>query len=191
VPASEIVRFAVAAVASGVLAWAGLSDVRVRRIPNPAVLALIVLFIPWSFADGGATLISCFEAAGIALVASIVLYALKVVGAGDSKLFTVCALFAGMGYLPYLALATSLVGGAVALVSFGLRPQRALVMFTMRGKGDWGRGVPYGVAIAAGAVMVTWAGLTGLLDPFPYSGRAPVTAHALSSVLAGHNPERR
>jgi hypothetical protein len=64
-------------------------------------------------------------------------------------------------------------------------------MFTMRGKGDWGRGVPYGVAIAAGAVMVTWAGLMGVLDPFPYSGRPPVTAHALSGLLANHGPERR
>jgi hypothetical protein len=29
----------------------------------------------------------------------------------------------------------------------------------MRGKGDFGRGIPYGVAIAAGGVVVVWSQL--------------------------------
>ena len=185
-PLTDIVRVAVAAVATGVLAWAAVSDARTRRIPNAAVLALLGLFVPWTAADGGATLISALEAGGIALAVGVVLYLFKVLGAGDSKLFAVCALYAGMGYLPYLALATSLAGGVIALVSVASRPQRALVMATMRGKGDWGRGVPYGVAVAAGAAIVIWAPLTGALDPFAYFGRAPVTAHTLSRALAGH-----
>ncbi len=185
-PLTEIVRFAVAAIATGVLAWAAVSDVRTRRIPNASVLALLALFLPWTLADGGASLVSALEAGAIALALSVVLYLIKIVGAGDSKLFAVCALFAGMGYLPYLALATSLVGGAIALVSVGSRPQRALVMVTMRGKGDWGRGVPYGVAVAAGAAIVIWASLTGALDPYAYFGRASVTTHTLSRALAGH-----
>jgi prepilin peptidase CpaA len=185
-PLTDIVRFAVAVIATGVLAWAAISDWRTRRIPNASVLALLALFVPWAAADGGAGLVSALEAAGIALALSVGLYLFKIVGAGDSKLFTVCALFAGMGYLPYLALATSLVGGAIAVISIGSRPRRALVMATLGGKGDWGRGVPYGVAVAAGAAMVIWACLTGVFDPFAYFGRAPVTAHALSRALAGH-----
>jgi prepilin signal peptidase PulO-like enzyme (type II secretory pathway) len=38
-------------------------------------------------------------------------------------------------------------------------------MFTLRGKGDFGKGVPYGVAIAIGAVVVLWSNLLGL--PLP------------------------
>jgi prepilin peptidase CpaA len=191
VPLSEIVRFSVASVATGVLAFAAVSDVRARRIPNWTVLALLGLFVAWSFANGGASLVSSLEAGGIALLVTIALYALRVVGAGDSKLFTVCALFAGMGYLPYLALITSLVGGAIAIISLVSRPRRAMVLIAMRGKGDWGRGVPYGLAIAASAAIVTWAGLTGLLDPFGYFNRHGVTAHTLSSELAGHSAARR
>ncbi len=190
-PLSEIVRYLVAVVAAGLLAMAAVSDARTRRIPNWTVIALLVLFLPWVLADGGTLLVSCLEAGGIALLVTIVLYAFKVVGAGDSKLFTVCALYAGMGYLPYLALATSLVGGLIALVSLATRPTRALVLLTMRGRGDWGRGVPYGVAIATAAVVVTWAGLTGVLDPFGYFNRHFVTAHSVANELAGHNLEPR
>lgn len=188
---SEIVRYAVAALAAAVLAVAAVSDVRARRIPNWTVLTLLVLFLPWVFADGGTELVSCLEAGGIALAVTIALYAFKIVGAGDSKLFTVCALYAGLGYLPYLALATSLAGGVIALVSFASRPTRAMVLLSMRGKGDWGRGVPYGVAIATGAILVTWAGLTGALDPFGYFNRHFVTAHSVADQLAGHNLEHR
>ena len=174
-PASHIVRFAVAAIATGVLALAAASDVRTRRIPNWSVLALLGLFIPWSWADGGATLISCLAAAAVAFAASVALYGFRLVGAGDSKLFTVCALFAGLAYLPYLALATTLTGGAIALVALASRPRRAMALVTLGGKGDGGRGVPYAVAVAAGAAMVIWAALTGLLGPFPYFGATAIT----------------
>jgi len=183
VPVTDIVRFAVAAIATCVLIWAAVSDVRTRRIPNASVLALLGLFVAWTLADGGVTLASALEAGGLALAVSGGLYLFKILGAGDSKLFTVCALFAGMAYLPYLALATSLAGGVIALASLASRPRRALVMLTMRGKGHWGGGVPYGLAVAAGAAIVIWAPLTGALDPFAYFGRAPVTEHALARAL--------
>jgi prepilin peptidase CpaA len=188
VPPSEIIRFVVAAVATGVLIFAAISDIRFRRIPNWTVLALLGLFIPWSFADGGASLVSDLEAAAIAFAISFALYAIKALGAGDSKLFAACALFAGMGYLPYMALLTALIGGLISVVSLVAQPRRAMALLTMRGKGDWGRGVPYGVAVAAGAALVTWGGLTGLLDPFGYFNRHFVTVHSLSSQLAGHKP---
>jgi prepilin peptidase CpaA len=54
----------------------------------------------------------------------------------------------------------ALTGGVIALASLLARPVRAAVMFHMRGKGDFGRGVPYGVAIAiATMVIIVW--------PFP------------------------
>jgi len=47
-----------------------------------------------------------------------------------------------------------LVGGVIALASLLSRPTRAMVMLHMRGKGDFGRGIPYGVAIAIATICV-------------------------------------
>ena len=161
-------RFGVAAIATAVLAWAAVTDVRSRRIPNWCVAALLGLYVPWAMTGDWPGVLSGLEAAAIGLAVTFALYAFRIFGAGDSKLFAACGLFAGMGFLPYLAVATSLVGGVVALVSIASRPRRALVMLTMRGKGDFGVGVPYGVAVAAAAAIVIWAPLAGVLHPYAY-----------------------
>ena len=97
----------------------------------------------------------------IAFAVTFGLYSAGLVGAGDSKLFSAVALFAGLGGLGFFALATALAGGAVALAGLVARPTRAMVMVKMRGQGDFGRGVPYGVAIALGGAVVVWGGLLG------------------------------
>jgi prepilin peptidase CpaA len=155
-PIPEIVRLLVAVGLSAVLGVAAVTDVRTRKIPNWTVLAAMALFIPWAVVhplpwDGWA-----LAAAAIAFAVSFGLYSAGLVGAGDSKLFTAVALFAGLGDLPMLAFATALVGGLIALGSLILRPTRALVMAKLKGKGDFGPGVPYGVAIAAAAGLVVW-----------------------------------
>ncbi len=71
------------------------------------------------------------------------------------------SLYAGLPYLLDLAVITTLTGGLIAIVSLVSRPTRALVMFQMGGKGDFGRGVPYGVAIAAGGLAVIAERLAG------------------------------
>jgi len=184
VPITDLPRFAIGAIATVLLTWAAISDVRARRIPNLCVLALIVLFVPWALLGDLSDALSAAEAAGIVLVVTVILYMLKILGAGDSKLLTACALYAGMGYLPFLALATVLAGGVIALVSLATRPQRALAMFTLRGKGDYGRGVPYGVAVAVGATLAIWGSLTGMLSPYGYGGPTPVTGHAIARALS-------
>ena len=155
----ELARWAIVAILTAVLAFAAVNDVRERKIPNWTVLAALGLFIPWAIVhslqwDGWA-----MAAGVIAFGVSFGLYSAGLVGAGDSKLFTAVALFAGLGQLPVLALATALVGGIVGLISLVARPTRALVMVKLRGKGDYGAGVPYGVAISAGAAVVLWGKL--------------------------------
>jgi prepilin peptidase CpaA len=140
----------------------------------------------------GQSLVSALEAAAIAFAATFALYAFKVIGAGDSKLFAAAALFFGLGYLPLFALATVLAGGGVAVISLATRPNRAMVMLTMRGKGDWGRGVPYGVAIAIGAAVVMWGSIGGYVEPYRFAKRGPaqVSAHDLSKALSAPAPGR-
>ena len=101
--------------------------------------------------------LSALEAFGIAFIVTFALYAFKVMGGGDCKLFTAAALFAGMEHLLALALATALTGAAIVLGRAALNPTRALVMLGMKGKGDFS--VPYGVAIAVGTLAVVWGGL--------------------------------
>jgi prepilin peptidase CpaA len=176
-----------AAAASGILAWAAVSDIRRRIIPNVAVAALLAVFLGWAVVvlGFGPPLVSALAAGGVALAVTFALYVFKVVGAGDSKLFAVGALFFGLGYLPLFALTTVLAGGVVAAASLALRPRRAAVMLAMGGKGDWGRGVPYGVAIAAGAAIVLWGAIGGYVEPYRFGrGARTVSAHALDKALS-------
>jgi prepilin peptidase CpaA len=183
-----------AAAASVILAWAAVSDIQKRIIPNVSVLALLGLFLPWAMLvlGFGQPLVSALAAAAIAFVVTFALYAFKVIGAGDSKLFAAAALFCGLAYLPLFALATVLAGGALAVVSLAARPKRAAVMLAMRGKGDWGRGIPYGVAIAIGAAVVMWGSIGGYVQPYSFgkTGPAQVTAGQLNRALAAPTPGR-
>ena len=65
-------------------------------------------------------------------------------------------------------------------------------MLAMGGKGDWGRGVPYGVAIAIGAAVVMWGSIAGYVEPYRFGKRAPaqVSEHDLSKALSAPAPGR-
>ncbi|MGH7023759.1 MAG: A24 family peptidase [Caulobacteraceae bacterium] len=161
----ELVRWGVAGLLTLVLAFAAVTDIRLRRIPNWTVLATLALFVLWAFVHPIPWDLWALAAGVIAFAVTFGLYAAGLLGAGDSKLFAAVALFAGLGQLALLALATALAGGVLALISLGSRPTRAMVMFKLRGKGEYGRGVPYGVAIALGAALVVWAGVLKLHVP--------------------------
>ena len=162
-PLIEVARLALGATLTVVLVLAGVSDVRSRTIPNRSVLSVLGLFLIWTVANHGAGLVSSLEAAGIALVVTVLLYAFKVFGAGDAKLFSAVALFAGLEHLQLLTIATAITGGVIGAVSLASRPTRALTMITLRGAGDYGRGIPYGVAISTGGVVTIWTALTLLI----------------------------
>jgi prepilin peptidase CpaA len=187
-PAHDLLVILVAVLASATLIWGGVNDIRTRKIPNLSILTLLVLFVPWTALDFGTPTMSSLEAAGLVFGVTVALYAFGIFGAGDSKMFTGAALFMGMGYLPYFLLMTALAGGVFAILSLAARPQRALVMFATRGRGDFGEGVPYGAAIAIGGVFTFWAMLHGDLPPYAYGGTAHLShlelAHRLQALGA-------
>jgi prepilin peptidase CpaA len=152
--AAETLRWSIILLLSILLVIASVSDIRYRRIPNWSVLAIGALFIPWAFFVAPASVLPSLGAALVALVIGLILYAFRIVGAGDSKLLAVVALFAGMNHLLQLLVLVALVGGVIALISLVARPTRAMVMLHMRGKGDFGRGIPYGVAIAIATICI-------------------------------------
>ena len=154
-PAAEAARVGVLALVLVTLAAASLSDWRYRRIPNWTVGALLLLYACWASIVPSVSVTQSLEAAAVAFLVSFLLYALRLVGAGDSKLISAVALFVGMPRLAEFALVMSLAGGALAVMSLVSQPTRALVMLQMGGRADPGRGVPYGIAIAlAGAFIL-------------------------------------
>src|SRR5580700_11989568 len=125
-PFLEVGRWTVVVALTALLVWASISDIRTRRISNWNVLAIIVLFAPWALLHWNASTAWALVAGALALAVGVALYALGVTGAGDAKLFAAVALFAGLGHLLALSVATALAGGAIAIASLVSRPRRAL-----------------------------------------------------------------
>ncbi len=150
----EIARWIIVILASLVLLVASTRDIQERRIPNWTVVAVVALFVPWIFVGPAVSLFSSLAAAAIVLVITVGFVAFNLFGAGDSKLMTAVALFAGLHLLGYFALGTVLFGGALAIFSLALEPMRALAVIQLKGKGDPGRGIPYGVAISLAGLFL-------------------------------------
>lgn len=166
-------------IVAALLVWGAVSDVRTARIPNRLVLAGLVLAPAAALAHGGLVgLGAALAAAAIAFVIGIGGFALGAIGGGDAKFLMVGAALVGLPHLlPYL-LAAGALGGvlAVGAILWQRRGLEATVMTAdlaknmatlgrkgYRGRlGDDGRmAVPYGVAIAAGALLVRFTPFTG------------------------------
>jgi prepilin peptidase CpaA len=163
---------AVTVALGALLLAAAVYDIIDRRIPNWTIIALLVLFLPAALL--GATLSTwpwSLAAFGVALLGSGALYLMGGVGAGDTKLFAATALYAGFAHLLMFTVVTILAGGLLALGLLVARPRSALRSLTARGRAEGrSRGIPYGVAIAAGglfcAVLIATPHLPGASRAF-------------------------
>jgi prepilin peptidase CpaA len=146
------------AAAIALLLWAALSDLAHRRIPNGIVAALALLALI-RMGSGAAsswdwTLLADLAAGLGVFAAGAAAFQLGLLGGGDVKLLAAGALWAGASALwPFLFL-TALAGGLLAL-GFAL----AIGAARLRAARDWRPTLPYGVAIAAGGILVTASGL--------------------------------
>ena len=129
------------------------------RIPNWISLVLAALFPAAAFAVGlppQAMALNAGVGAAV-LAAGMALFALRWLGGGDAKLLAAAALWLGWPALIDFGLAAALTGGVLALSLLTLRSPAARPLVLM-GPGwvtrlaEPGQGVPYGVAIAAGAL---------------------------------------
>jgi prepilin peptidase CpaA len=139
---------------------AALSDATTMTIPNWISAALALAFLPVALAAGlSPSAIGLSAALGVgALIAGMVMFALHWIGGGDAKLFAASALWLGLaGAAPFL-IWTAMAGGALALALLGARRvaatigvpfhQPAWMERLLAPAGD----IPYGIAIAAGAL---------------------------------------
>lgn len=138
---------------------AGLRDLTTMTIPNWISGALIVGFFPAAFA-AGLDLATVGVHLGVAFAALLVgmgMFALRWIGGGDAKLMAATCLWLGLTGSGMFLLWTGLAGGlfciALIFARFYARPYVAGASGwfprLMEPKGD----IPYGVAIAAGALM--------------------------------------
>ena len=138
---------------------AALRDVVSYTIPNWISLALIAAFPVAALAQGMTLpdLGLAFGIGAIALVAGMAMFALRWIGGGDAKLFAAAALWLGWPALTTYLAVTGIAGGALAVGLLSLRSP-ILLPWAMNGP-PWfarlaepGENVPYGLAIAIGAL---------------------------------------
>lgn len=155
-----IAQILLLAVFPALLLAAAVWDISSFTIPNWIQLALAGAFVALALACrmpmslfGGHVL-----AGTIALATSFTLFALGYIGGGDAKLFAAVALWLGFGYLlPYTLFAT-VAGGGLAIALLALRTWPLPAFLAHQGwlvrLHDEKAGIPYGVALAAGALLL-------------------------------------
>ena len=138
---------------------AAMSDLTTMTIPNRISIALAAVFIPLaliaglSLQDFGLH----FAAGAIMLAVGIGLFAIGVLGGGDAKLLAAGALWVGFGQLLPFLTHVAIFGGLLSVAVLAYRnyvPEGALAGpgWALRLKQKNG-GIPYGIAIAAGALI--------------------------------------
>ena len=135
-------------------------DLASFTIPNFLTLAVLAAFVPFALAAGlpmpaiGAHLLAGL----VGLVVGFLLFALRWIGGGDAKLFAAVALWLGFSDLLAYALVASLCGGALTLALMLLRQFPLPAVLARQGwiarLHDARSGIPYGVALAAGAFFL-------------------------------------
>jgi prepilin peptidase CpaA len=143
-----------------ILALAAGCDLTSYTIPNLLQFALLITFLVFVFASHmPPAMIGLHLLAGfVGLAAGFALFALGYVGGGDAKLFACVVLWLGLGDLGSYALAAAIMGGVLTLALLGLRclplpASLARIAWLVR-LHDKRSGIPYGVALAAGALLI-------------------------------------
>lgn len=142
------------------MAYAAASDLLTMLIPNRISLGLVAGFAllaltgPMSWAEIG---FHC-AAGAVVLLVTFALFAFGVIGGGDAKLAAATALWLGFDGLGDYLLVASLFGGALTLGILFARthplPVRiARLPFALH-LHDAKTGIPYGIALAAAALLV-------------------------------------
>jgi prepilin peptidase CpaA len=139
--------------------YAAAMDVLTMRIANTISIVLVAaFFVVAAIAGMPVQQMLVHLGVGLAvLVANMLLFQLKYVGGGDAKLLSAAALWVGYEQLiPFLVYVT-IFGGILALVLLAFRraPAGALPLPSWASRlHHRDEGMPYGVAITAGALVV-------------------------------------
>jgi prepilin peptidase CpaA len=142
------------------MAFAASSDLFTMTISNRVSLILVAGFavMAWTAGMSGAEALSHIGAAAAVLAVTFTFFARGWIGGGDAKLAAATALWIGFDQLLNYVIYASLFGGllTILLIQF-----RTLPLPAMLARQDWvvrlhrmDAGVPYGIALAAAALVV-------------------------------------
>ena len=142
------------------LALAAGWDLASYTIPNllPAVIAAAFLIFAALAGLAGAAWGAHLAAGLVALVAGFAFFAAGWIGGGDAKLFAATALWFGFGDLASYALVAAALGGVLTIAILVVRRVPLPGLLIRQGwiarLHDHRNGIPYGVALATGALVV-------------------------------------
>lgn len=141
------------------LAWAAVTDLRTRTIPNTVPVLVIGLYAAHAIAAWPeAALVGHLIVAAVVLVAGFLMFAANWLGGGDAKLIAALALWAGPQHAVSMIFVITLAGGlmsaAMLLGSLKLKPKAAGGSDAAEATPVMRRPVPYAVAIAAGGIYL-------------------------------------
>ena len=159
----------------GLAAVAAVSDLRTRTIPNRWTVPALAVGLVLAGVSGGEQLLAAAAGVGLAAAVTIPLWALRSLGGGDVKLLWAMGGLLGPRGLIVALVCTALVGGGLAVYSAARRGallvmardtvQLAVNLVTLGTRGrrrtlgtPEALAIPYGVAIAVGAVMARIGG---------------------------------
>ena len=158
-----------------VLTLACIADLRTRRIPNVLTLSAAVLAVAYHAATGGWAAVGSSVGGWLLGVALFFpMFALRGMGAGDVKLLAAVGAWLGPTEVAFVALATSIAGGVLAigvalfhgylkkaltnvrtLLTYwrlaGIRPLPEVTL-----EGTEGPRLAYAVPVAIGTVVTLW-----------------------------------
>ena len=144
----------------GAMAFAGSMDLVTMTIPNRISIFLVAAFaILAPFVGLTAVQLAEHLASGMAMLAiGIFMFWRGWIGGGDAKIFATVALWFGFDYLGDFAMLSAIAGGVLTI---GLLAFRRLPLPKLAHSQAWlvhlhhpRTGVPYGIAMAAAALMV-------------------------------------
>jgi prepilin peptidase CpaA len=142
------------------LVAAAVYDLGSFTIPNRIQIALLAAFVIFALASGMATQAFGWHvlAGFIGLAIGFTLFALGYVGGGDAKLFACVTLWFGLGDLLNYTVVASVLGGFLTLGILAVRKVPLPAFLAHQGwvmrLHDEHSGIPYGIALAAGALAV-------------------------------------
>jgi prepilin peptidase CpaA len=142
-----------------VMLYAAVMDVFSMRIANSVSIGLAGAFVAMALFAGmpAPEMLIHVAVGGAVLLANMLLFHLRLVGGGDAKLLAAAAMWIGYEQLVPFIVYVTIFGGALALLLIAYRrmPVGALPLPAWASRlHNPGEGMPYGVAIAAGALIV-------------------------------------
>jgi prepilin peptidase CpaA len=142
------------------MVFAASSDLMTMTISNRLSIALAGGFFLLAIATDMSLAVVGMHlgAAAVVLIFAFGMFAKGWIGGGDAKLAAATALWFGFGYLLDYLICAALFGGALTILLLGFRQ---LPLPGVLARQSWvlrlheeGGGVPYGIALAAGALLV-------------------------------------